>query len=179
MKTRLLLALGLLLACVLFFGQKARAQDTVTVQQDGVEAQINELRADLKANREEIIRQSLQLKPAVADSFWPVYMEYQRDLSPINDKLVALVKSYAAKFGSITDAEAQEMTLKMLEIQEQKIELKQRYFPIFAKATSAFVAAQFFQADYRLELMFGIKLASELPALAVQTTAAPAPTKGN
>ncbi len=174
MKTRLLVALGILVAFAFLFGHKAVAQDKVTVQPDGVEAQIDTLRADLKASREEIIREALQLQPAVADSFWPVYMQYQQELSPINDKLVSVVKSYAAKFGSISDADAQDMTLKMFAIQEQKIQLKQKYFPIFAKATSSFVAAKFFQADYRLELTFNIKLASELPALFVQATPAPA-----
>ena len=179
MKTRLLLAVGILVACAFLFGQKAVAQDTVTVQHDGVEAQIDTLRADLKANREEIVRQALQLQPAVADSFWPVYMQYEHDLTPINDDLVALVKNYAAKFGTITNADAQAMTLKMFAIQEQKIQLKQKYFPIFTKATSAFVAAKFFQTDYRIELAFNVKLASELPALFTQSTPAPAPTKGN
>ena len=179
MKTRLLLALGILVACLFLFGQKANAQDTVTVQHDGVEAEIDTLRADLKTNREEIVRQALQLKPAVADSFWPVYMQYEHDLSPINDNLVAVVKDYAAKFGTISDADAQDMTLKMFAIQAQKIALKEKYFPIFTKATSAFVAAKFFQVDYRIELAFNLKLASELPALFTQATAVPAPTKGH
>ncbi len=179
MKTRLLVALGILVALAFLFGQRVAAQDTVTVQHDGIDAQIDTLRADLKANREQIVREALQLKPAVADSFWPVYDQYEHDLTPINDKLVAVVKSYAAKFGSITDAEAQDMTLKMFAIQEQKIQLRQKYFPIFTKATSAFVAAKFFQAEYRIELAFNLKLASELPALFIQSTAAPAATKAN
>jgi hypothetical protein len=58
--------------------------------------------------------------------------------------------------------------MKAFGIQGKKIELKKKYFPIFSKATSPLIAAKFFQVDYRLELLFNVKLASELPALLVQ-----------
>ena len=179
MKIRLLIALGIVIVCLFVFGQRmAAAQTYDATHVTSVDDEINALRADLKANREDIIREAMQLKPAEADSFWPVYMQYEKEMSGVNDSLVKIVKTYAEKFGSINDADAQDLTLRFLSVEEQKIEIKKKYFPIFAKATSPLIAAKFFQADNRLELTFNIKLASELPALFIQSPP-PAPAKAN
>jgi hypothetical protein len=137
---------------------------------------LNALRADLKADKADIINQAMQLSPDDSKKFWPVYKQYDQELSSINDNLVQLVKTYADKFGSINDSDAKDLTTKALDVQAKKIALKQKYFPIFAKATSPLTAAKFYQVEYRLELLFNVKLASELPALLIQP--APAPSAG-
>lgn len=173
MKMRLLIALSLLIVCTLMFGQRALAQTN-----DSVDSEIAALRADLKSGKTEIIKEAMQLKPAEADAFWPVYKKYDQEMSAVNDELVQLIKTYAEKFGSINDADARELTMKAFGVQGKKIDLKKKYFPIFSKATSPLTAAKFFQVDYRMELLFNVKLASELPALLVQP-APPVSRSGN
>jgi len=163
MKIRLLIALSLLILCTLIFGQKMLAQTN-----DTVDSEIASLRADLKSGKTEIIKEAMQLKPSEADKFWPIYKQYNQEVSAVNDELVQLIKTYAEKFGSITDADARDLTMKAFAIQARKIDLKKKYFPILSKATSPLIAAKFFQVDYRLELLFNVRLASELPALLVQ-----------
>lgn len=156
---------------LLLFGMPLFAQSDQTLDYE-----INALRADLKADKADIIDQAMQLSPDDAKKFWPVYKQYDQELSAINDSLVQLVKTYADKFGSINNTDAQQLTLKSLDVQSRKIGLKKKYFPIFSKATSPLTAAKFFQAEYRLELLFNLKLASELPALLIQSP--PAPSTG-
>lgn len=143
-----------------------------------VDYQINALRADLKADKADIISQAMQLSPDDAKKFWPVYKQYDQELSTINDSLVQLVKTYAEKFGTINNADAQDLTLKAFDVQARKIDLKKKYFPIFSKATSALTAAKFFQVEYRLELLFNLKLASDLPALLIQPPAVQSKSAG-
>jgi len=131
--------------------------------------EINAMRADLKADKADIINQAMQLSPTDARTFWPVYKQYDQELSMINDTLVQLVKTYAEKYGSINNVEAQDLTLKSLDVQARKIALKKKYFPLFANATSQLTAAKFFQLEYRLDLLFNLKLASQLPSLLVQS----------
>jgi len=161
--------LVLILSFLLLSGISLWAQSDATTDYE-----INALRADLKADKADIINQAMQFSPADAKKFWPVYKQYDQELSGINDHLVQLVKTYAEKFGSINDADAQSLTTQALDVQAKKIALKQKYFPIFAKATSPLTAAKFYQVEYRLELLFNLKLASELPALLIQPAAAPA-----
>jgi len=167
MKKKLLIVAVLMIIGTLLFGQRMSAQTN-----DSVDSEIAALRADLKSGKTEIIKEAMQLNPGEADAFWPVYKQYDQEVSKVNDELVTLIKTYAEKFGSINDADARDLTLRAFAVQAKKIELKKKYFPMFSKATSALTAAKFFQVDYRLELLFNLKLASELPALLVQ----PAPT---
>lgn len=168
MKMRLVFAVAMLAALISVFGQNVSAQTDTDL-----DAQISALRTDLKADKADITQEAMQLSPEEGKAFWPVYKQYEKEVSAANDDLVQLVKSYAEKFGSIGDADARDLTMKALAVQSRKIELKKKYFPLFSKATSALIAAKFFQVDYRLELLFNLQLASELPALLVQ----PAPSR--
>lgn len=155
---------GAIILLLLFFAVPLLAQSDPTLDYE-----IHSLRADLKADKAEIINEAMQLSPDDAKKFWPVYKQYDQQLSTINDTLVQLVKTYAEKFGTINDADAQELTLRSLDVQARKVALKKKYFPLFSKATSPLTAAKFFQVEYRLELLFNLKLASSLPALLIQS----------
>ena len=136
---------------------------------DHMNSYIESLRADLRADKVAIITEGMQFSNAESDAFWPVYRNYDRELVALNDDLVTLVKTYADKFGSATNTDAAAMTQKSFDIQGRRTDLKKKYYPLFAKATSPLTAAKFFQLEYRLELLFNLKLASELPALLMQS----------
>lgn len=146
------------------------ASPTTAQGNETLDYQINALRADVRADKADIIKEAMQLKPDEAKAFWPVYKQYEAELSTANDDLVNIVKSYAAKYGSLSDADAKELTQKALDFQQKKLDIRKKYFPIFSKATSPLTAAKFYQAENRLELLFNLKLASELPALIYQPT---------
>jgi hypothetical protein len=141
-------------------------------QSETLDYQINALRSDLKADKAEIVKEAMNLNAEDSKKFWPVYKDYDEKLSGINDELVQLIKEYANKYGSINDADAKQMTMKAFDLQEKKVELRKKYFDHFSKATSPLTAAKFFQVENRLELLFNLKLASELPALLYQKTPA-------
>ena len=172
MNSRVLCAVMVVLVTLVVFGVPAKAQSDATLDYE-----INAIRSDIKANKADIVQQALDLNAEQSKAFWPVYKQYDQELSTINDQLVNLIKDYADKFGTINDADATALTQKAFDYQEKKIQLKKKYFPIFAKATTPLTAAQFFQVEYRLELLFNLKLASELPALLYQPAAASASTK--
>ncbi len=143
------------------------------------DAYIDALRADLRADKVAVVTEAMKLSDKEAAAFWPVYKKYDQELVSLNDELIKLVKSYADKYGAINDADATSMTTKALDIQARRVAVKKKYFPIMAKATSALTAAKFFQLDYRLELAWNVRLASELPALLIQFPAMAAPAKTN
>lgn len=142
---------------------------------DQINSSLDSLRADMRADRESIIKESMQFTTRESDAFWPVYRNYDRELTALNDQLVTLVKSYSDKFGSITDADATSMSQKSFDLLARRTQLKRKYFPLFAKATSALTAAKFFQLEYRLELLLNLRITSELPSLLIQSGPAPVP----
>src|SRR3954469_18663714 len=100
MKARFAVALTVLMLTLILFGRSASAQSG-----DTVDYQINALRADLKADKAEIISEVMQFKAQEGKAFWPVYRQYDKELSEVNDELVDLVKTYAKKFGTVSDAD--------------------------------------------------------------------------
>jgi hypothetical protein len=163
-------ALMMMLLVAGFVGSAVAQQPADTT----LDYEINALRADLRADKADIVKEAMGLKPAEADAFWSVYKRYDAETAALNDQLVKLIKEYAAKFGNIKDPEAAALTQKALDIQGKRIDLKKKYFPEFAKATSATTAAKFYQVEHRLELLFNLKLASEIPGIWVQSEAAAA-----
>jgi hypothetical protein len=165
MELRRFVGVAAVLLALSLFCSAAQAQT-----EDTIDYRINALRADLRADKADIIKEAMQLKPAEEKAFWPVYKEYESELSKANDNLVDLVKTYANEFGSLTDQDAKQLTEKAFEVQQKKLDIRKKYFPRFSKATSPLTAAKFFQLENRLELLFNVKLASDLPALIYQPT---------
>ena len=154
----------ILLAGSLLFMPQAVAQ-----QSDGtLEEAINNLRADLRADKIAILKEALQLSPEESEKFWPVFKEYDAKVTALNDQELQLFKEYARDFGSISENQAKTLALKAFSLQSERVELKKSFFYRFTQATSALTAAKFFQAEHRLELMYDLKLSSEMPSLLIQ-----------
>ncbi|RZU40770.1 hypothetical protein [Edaphobacter modestus] len=163
MKRRMLFAAILLLLTV--FPNASSAQSN----EPSLDSSIESLRADLRADKVAIITQAMQLNDQESKIFWPVYRRYEADLVKVNDQRVALIKSYADKFPSITDADAKGMIDQSLDFESQRTNIKRKYAKEFQKAgLSSLTIAKFLQLEHRLDLLVDLKIASALPPLLVK-----------
>ena len=137
-------------------------------EKDDLNTSIEALRADAKADKAAIINEAMQLQDPELTKFREVYRDYEKELASLNDRLIKLVKTYSSEFGSIDNAKAEALSKTSFDIQAQRIDLKRKYYPRFAKATSSLTAAKFFQLEHRFDVMLDLQLASELPALLMQ-----------
>jgi hypothetical protein len=97
---------------------------------------------------------------------------------PVNDKRVALIKSYADKFTTMTEADAKGMIDQSLAFESGRTELKKKYAKELQKAgLSSLTVAKFMQLEHRLDLLVDLKIASELPSLLIRPTSQSAPTQ--
>ena len=125
-----------------------------------------------------IITEAMQLNDQDSKIFWPVYRKYEADLMPVNDKRVALIKSYADKFTTMTEADAKGMIDQSLAFESGRTELKKKYAKELQKAgLSSLTVAKFMQLEHRLDLLVDLKIASELPSLLIRPTSQSAPTQ--
>src|SRR5688500_439708 len=62
-------------------------------------ADLEALRGELRATRKQIIAQNLTLTPEESTRFWPVYDQYQADLTRIKDDQYELIAEYANTYG--------------------------------------------------------------------------------
>lgn len=133
--------------------------------QPDVNSAIESLRADLRADKVNIIKNTMQFTPQESTAFWPIYDRYATDMQKVNDDRVALVKDYAAKFDTLTDADAKDMVTRMLSFEQGRLDVKKKYFKEFSSKLSGQTVAKFFQLEHRFDLVIDTELASRLPAL--------------
>ena len=135
------------------------------VQATSLGSAIELARADMRSQRTEIITVTMQLSDKDAPAFWPIYRKYEYERSIVDDGRAAVVKEYAQKYSTITDADAKSMTDRMLDYDSRDIALKKKYVKEFSKVLSATTVAKFFQLDHRIDLLMAMQIESSLPPL--------------
>ena len=121
------------------------------------------LRSDVQADKNQIIAHTMQFTDSESTAFWSVYRDYSRDQQLIGDERVQLIKDYAQHYGAIDDVKAKNMVQRLLNIEAKTVNLRQEYWPKFEKALGAKRAAKFFQVDNRLSLLVNVQLTSDIP----------------
>jgi len=129
------------------------------------DADIQLLRSDIQADKNEIITRVMQFTDPESTAFWPVYRDYARDQQKIGDERLQLIKDYAQRYDAMDDASARNMAQRMLNVEAKFGNLRQEYWPKFDKAIGAKKAAKFYQVDSRLTLLVNLQLVSEIPMI--------------
>lgn len=140
---------------------RAFAQDNSTLESD-----IQVLRSDLRAQKTQIVSDQLKLSDSEAKAFWPIYREYDVELSKLGDEKVAIIKEYAKDYDTITDAQIQDLAQRSFKLESKRIDLREKYFKKISKAVSPKTAARFMQVDSRLDLLMNLQLADSIPMVA-------------
>ena len=101
--------------------------DSVGAQTVDRWTEIQQLQADLKADRQAVVATNLPLTEAEARAFWPVYKEYRGEVERLGDRLATLITAYAASFGTITDEKADTFFKELLAIERDKVTVREKY----------------------------------------------------
>src|SRR4051794_28976924 len=95
----------LALACAMPAQEAAK---TTTNQEANIDTYVSLLRQDVKKGKVEILTEMMELTPDQAAKFWPVYKEYDKELTKLGDERVALIKFYGENYTSMTDQKVTE-----------------------------------------------------------------------
>jgi Spy/CpxP family protein refolding chaperone len=129
------------------------------------DSDIQLLRSDVQAGKNEIITATMQFTDAESTAFWPVYRDYARDQQVIGDERVSLVKDYAASYDTLDDNKAKDLVQRMINIDDKTLNLREDYWPKFMKALGAKRAAKFYQVDNRLSMIINLQLTAAIPLI--------------
>ena len=149
-----LLALILLAACA-----------GIAVAQQGAElmsqAEVERIRTEKKA----WVALNMNLSSSEAETFWPLYDGYQKELQQINLRLVRLVDTYGTHYrnNTLTDDIARKLTDEVFAIDESELKLRRGYYGRLAKALSALKASRYLQLESRVHTQVRYELAANLP----------------
>ena len=123
------------------------------------------LRADLRAQRKQIMAQNMTLSADEATKFWPIFDQYRKEAIKPNDERWAVIKEYAANYGSMTDAQAQDYMKRSTAVDQQLLALRMKYVPIFEQVISAKKTALWYQIDRRVDLLINLQLSAQIPMI--------------
>jgi hypothetical protein len=129
---------------------------------------IQQLQADLKADRQAVVAANLPLTEGEARAFWPVYKEYRGEVEKIGERLASLVTAYAANYATMTDTKADAFFNESLAIERDRLAVREKYVPRVRAVLPAQKAARFFQIENKLDAIVNVTLASEIPLVPVK-----------
>jgi len=133
--------------------------------QTAIDKDINLLRKNLRTEKQSIVDQSMGLDAANKAQFWALYADYQTALDAIWDQRIANIKKYAENVDKMTDAIADQLAVKMMDLEGQRASLRNKYYKLYKEKMGARIAARFLQVEYSLAMLIDLQLSSEIPIL--------------
>ena len=163
---RTFLTLALFLACAAVVAGAFKQEDaSVQSREQNFREYVTLLRADIKAERKDIITQMMHFDTAEAEAFWPIFEQYDRELTKIGDVRVNLMVDYARDYENLTEDQADALMSKALDLEAQRVMLKKKYFDRMKTAISAAEAAKFFLVENQMQHLIDLQVSALLPTV--------------
>jgi hypothetical protein len=96
-------------------------------------------------------------------AFWPIYREYDAEMAKLGDERVALIAEYAGAYDSLTDAAADQLARKALDLEARRQAVKAKCYDRVQKAVPAKTALRFLQVEHQLLLIIDLQVSAALP----------------
>ena len=146
-----------------------RAQEeSFDAREQNFRAYVTLLRADIKAERKDIINAIMQFNDSDATKFWPIFQQYDAELTTIGDGRMKLIVDYARSYENLTNEQADALMSKAFDLEAQRAILKKKYFDKMKAQLSATQAAKFFLVENQIQHIIDLQISASLPV--VQTT---------
>jgi hypothetical protein len=168
---------GLLLSTLTLVGQTpekgktaarpAAAQKSAALSNEdlNLRAYMELLRTDVRKDKANILGQVMQFDADDAAKFWPIYKEYEAELTRVGDGKLAMIKKYADNYENVTDAIADELIHDAIQTDQQRHDLLVKYYERVKGALGGITAARFLQVENQLLLLIELQIASSLPVI--------------
>ena len=99
------------------------------------------------AEKKSIVDEFMQMTPAEAEKFWPLYEAFETERRNLGSRRVDLLRRYASVYENITDEQADTMIKEAMDIQKKHQALLKKYYKKVKKALGARRATSFYQLE--------------------------------
>jgi hypothetical protein len=121
------------------------------------------LRSDVQTLKVAIITEVMGFSEGEDAAFWPIYREYDLEMSKLGDERLAMIREYAAKFSTLTDDVAANLAATAMNLEARRTAAKARCYEKVKAALSARTALRFLHVEHQLQLLIDLQVASSLP----------------
>ena len=140
--------------------QQASAADSKALN---LSAYVELLRSDLRTTKVAIITEVMGFSEKEDAAFWPIYRDYELAMAKLGDERVALIESYASGYSKMTDALAETLASRALDLQSRRQAALASCYEKVKKALSPTTALRFLQVEHQLLLLIDLQIAASLP----------------
>ena len=123
------------------------------------------LREDIKTEKVAIITEAMQFTDDQSTVFWPIYREYDLELSKLVDQRIALIKDFAASYTTMTDDTAKELADRSFKIRANRAKLLKKYYGKVEKQLGAAMAVRWAQTERVINTLIDLQVQSQLPLM--------------
>jgi hypothetical protein len=137
-------------------------------QPSGGEAQkanLETLLDALRANRKAVVAVNLKLTDDEAAKFWPIYDRYQKEMSALGDRLVAVIGDYGKNFRDMSNEKAMKLVDDYLSVEAERLKVRRAYVDEFAKALPGVKVARFYQLENKMDAVIRYEMAATIPVI--------------
>jgi hypothetical protein len=134
-----------------------------TAQELNLQEYVKLLRQNVRSEKTQLMGAMMQLDPDEAAKFWPIYRNYDAELTKLNDLRVANIEEYSKSYDQMTDEKADQLVRTAIQYQQQRDELLGKYYGQVRDAVGGITAARFLQVEHQLLLIIDLQIASRLP----------------
>ena len=140
---------------------------TVSAQEPLVSDRV---RSEMRRDRESFIRGSLPLSTDEEAVFWPLYREYNEDVTYVGDWAVDLYERFVSSYRTLSDEEATELLDEFLALRQEELDTKSRWVARFLDELPAKTVGRFFQLENQMEVLIKAGISDALPLVRVEKT---------
>jgi hypothetical protein len=123
------------------------------------------LRKDVRAEKQKIMGAAMGLDPDQSKKFWPIYKDYDRQLSKLNDVRLGNIIEYAKTYDNMTENKADELVNGAIAYHKKRIDLLANTYDKVRGALGAPLAARFVQVEGTLNNLIDLQIQSNLPLM--------------
>lgn len=120
-------------------------------------------RANVKAARLEIAQANMNLTTAEGAKFWPIYKEYQAEITKKNDKLVKMLGDFVKSDKPMSDGDLMKAMDTYLGLEKDTLTIRQKYAKKLRGAVPAIKVARWLQIESKMDAVVKFDLATNVP----------------
>jgi hypothetical protein len=157
MKTKFLALFAAVLCCTL---RTATADIS-----DNLTKQLELLCSDVNSAKVAVINKIMKLSEAEAGKFWPIYHEYQLDLTKQAFNRADFISDFiqAQEGGTFDNEKAAKMAERWFDGEHARLDLLQKYHRKVKEVLTPVQAAQFLQIEHQIAILIDVTIAQEMP----------------
>ena len=139
------------------------SQSASDAQKKNIQAYVELMRTNVRQQKAQILGAVMQLSADDAAKFWPIYSEYNAELTKVNNLRIENIQDYAQNYTHMTDEKADQLIQNALEYRKQRSELLAKYYVLVKQSLGAVTAARFLQVEDQLLLIVDLQIDASLP----------------